>query len=94
MNAIMRAAPRRGNALAYNVQGQCSSLWRDAEESNLTMPQALTTLILVHVLLITSVHCIESLVWLEVSGFCCIINSGPSLGLLLDNLLFYVTETL
>lgn len=50
--------------------------------------------ILVHVLLITSVHCIESLVWFEVSDFGCIINTEPSLGLLLDNLLFYVMEIL
>ena len=34
-------------------------------------------------------HCRESLVWIEASGFCYMINTGSSLGLLLDTLLLY-----
>ncbi|KAL6092449.1 hypothetical protein STEG23_022795, partial [Scotinomys teguina] len=37
--------------------------------------------------LLASVHCKESWVWFEASGFCCTMDAGPSLGLLLDILL-------
>ena len=37
--------------------------------------------------LLANVHCSESLVWFEASGFCYTINTGSSLGLLLDTLL-------
>lgn len=41
----------------------------------------------VYISLLASVHCSESLVWLEASGFCYTSNTGSSLGLLLDILL-------
>lgn len=42
---------------------------------------------LVHTSLLLSVHCDESLVRFEVTGFCYILGTGPSLQLLLDVLL-------
>ena len=41
----------------------------------------------IHIALLASVHCKESLVWFKASGFCYTIDTGPSLGLLLDILL-------
>ena len=41
----------------------------------------------VHTSLLANVHCNESLVWFEASGFCYTINTGSSLGLLSDILL-------
>ena len=41
----------------------------------------------VHTSLLANVHCNESLVWSEASGFCCTSNTGSSLGLLSDVLL-------
>lgn len=45
---------------------------------------------LVHFPLLSSTHCKESLLWFEASGFCFSINTGPSLGILLDILLLLV----
>lgn len=42
----------------------------------------------VHPFLPANVHCIESLVWFRVFGFCYIINTGFSPGLLSDILFF------
>lgn len=41
----------------------------------------------VHMPLLASVHCSEPLVWVKAAGFCYSINTGSSLGLLLDSLL-------
>jgi hypothetical protein len=38
----------------------------------------------VHTSLLANVHFNESFIWYEASGFCYIINTGTSLGLLLD----------
>jgi hypothetical protein len=37
---------------------------------------------LVHTSLLANVHCSDSLVWFQASGFCYTINTGSSLGLL------------
>lgn len=41
----------------------------------------------VHTSLLVNVHCNDMKVWYEPSGFCYSINTGTSLGLLLDILL-------
>jgi hypothetical protein len=38
--------------------------------------------------ILANVHCRDSLQWFEASGFCSTVNTGSSLGLLLDILLF------
>lgn len=47
-----------------------------------------------HIITCKNIHCKESLVWFEISGFCDTINPGSSLGLLVFLLLSCVTEIL
>ena len=44
--------------------------------------------LLVHTALLANVYSSDSLVWFEASGFCYTVNTGSSLGPLLDSLFF------
>lgn len=56
-------------------------------EATVCVPECHTVYLFVHTAWLADVHCNESLVWFEASGFCYTINTGSLLGLLSDILL-------